>query len=301
LPSSPIRLLLRTRAPCRSARSIERSVAPETGTSFMSTPVSGAAHGISAAAHARRVESALRGTVTLTLDRDGITRALPPCSASAAASSVLAYSMGPGCSWNLPDLQPTLSTFVRSHGAGTWRMAQAHCGEPMRIKPNQIVGLAQSTIHSIVFAALHLAARVRDAYSSAEAAPWLAVAAAQEGRTLSPLWPLLDSSDALDVVVAACLLPAPAGGGCLVWCGLSPQVLCPVPFPSSGVPCCSVTDRRCGCCCRWSRCVRLGAPPCAHLFGPRVSAVRRPFPPGFILFLLSRRGFTWYTHVFHSC
>ena len=31
-----------------------------------------------------------------------------------------------------------------------------------------------------------------------------------------------------------------------------------------------------------SWCVRLSAPPCAPLFGPRVSAVRRPFPPCFI-------------------
>ena len=41
-----------------------------------------------------------------------------------------------------------------------------------------------------------------------------------------------------------------------------------------------------GCCCRWSWCVRLCAPPCALLFGPRVSAVRRPFPPCFIYFLI---------------
>ena len=37
-------------------------------------------------------------------------------------------------------------------------------------------------------------------------------------------------------------------------------------------------------CCRWSWCVRLSAPPCAPLFGPRVSADRRPFPPCFISF-----------------
>ena len=36
---------------------------------------------------------------------------------------------------------------------------------------------------------------------------------------------------------------------------------------------------------RWSWCVRLSAPPCAPLFGPRVSGVRRPFPPCFIYFL----------------
>ena len=35
-------------------------------------------------------------------------------------------------------------------------------------------------------------------------------------------------------------------------------------------------------CLVWSWCVRLSAPPCAPLFGPRVSAVRRPFPPCFI-------------------
>ena len=44
----------------------------------------------------------------------------------------------------------------------------------------------------------HLAACVRDAYSSAEAAPWLSPA-----QDALPPVPLLDSSDALDVVVAA--------------------------------------------------------------------------------------------------
>ena len=43
----------------------------------------------------------------------------------------------------------------------------------------------------------HLAACVRDAYSSAEAAPWLSPA-----QDALPPVPLLDSSDALDVVVA---------------------------------------------------------------------------------------------------
>ena len=43
------------------------------------------------------------------------------------------------------------------------------------------------------------------------------------------------------------------------------------------------------CCCRWSWCVRLSAPPCAPLFGPRVSAIRRPFPPCFIYLLVGSK------------
>ena len=115
----------------------------------------------------------------------------------------------------------------------------------------------------------HLAACVRDAYSSAEAAPWLSPA-----QDALPPVPLLDSSDALDVVVAA-----PQGPACLVccWCVRSPSR----PSGSRVVPC--------WCCCRWSWCVRLSAPPCAPLFGPRVSAVRRPFPPCFIYLIVTRK------------
>jgi hypothetical protein len=80
------------------------------------------------------------------------------------------------------------------------------------------------------------------------------------------------SYDCIDVVVAA------PPGGRLSRLVLS-QVSCPVSLPSSAgsriVPC--------GCCSRWSWCVRLSAPPRAPIFGPRVSAVRRPFPPCFIL------------------
>ena len=53
----------------------------------------------------------------------------------------------------------------------------------------------------------HLAACVRDAYSSAEAAPWLSPA-----QDALPPVPLLDSSDALDVVVAAPPGPAVSSG-----------------------------------------------------------------------------------------
>jgi hypothetical protein len=87
----------------------------------------------------------------------------------------------------------------------------------------------------------HLAACVRDAYCtcSAEAAPWLAscwLSPNRQLRTLYPPVPLLESSDALDVVVGAVVPPQ---GGRLSRLLLS-QVLCPVPLPSSGVPCCSM-------------------------------------------------------------
>ena len=101
-----------------------------------------------------------------------------------------------------------------------------------------------------------MAACVRDAYSSAEAAPWLSPA-----QDALPPVPLLDSNDALDVVVAA-----PPGARL-------PRLLlvCPVPLPSIRVPCCSmlvllplvlVCPSECSSVCSSFR-----------LFGPRVSAV----------------------------
>jgi hypothetical protein len=74
----------------------------------------------------------------------------------------------------------------------------------------------------------HLAACVCDAYSSAEAAPWLSPV-----QDALPPVPLLDSSDALDVVDAT---PPGARLSRL----LLSQGSCPVPLPSSGVPCCSM-------------------------------------------------------------
>jgi hypothetical protein len=92
-------------------------------------------------------------------------------------------------------------------------------------------------------------------------------------RTLYlPPVPLLDSSDALDVVVASPPMGAPVLSGAVSGVAVRP------PLPSSGVPCCSVWVLLP----RWSRCIRLSAPPCAHISGPRVSAVRRPFSSCFI-------------------
>jgi hypothetical protein len=84
-----------------------------------------------------------------------------------------------------------------------------------------------------------------------------------------PPVPLLDSSDALVVVVAPPPRAPPASSVAVsgVMSGPPPVQRGPVLFHVGR------------CCCRWSWCVRLSAPPCAPLFGPRVSAVRRPFPP----------------------
>ena len=74
--------------------------------------------------------------------------------------------------------------------------------------------------HAVTFSVRrHLAACVRDAYSSAEAAPWLSPA-----QDALPPVPLLESSDALDAVVAA-----PPWGGRLSRLLLS-QASCPVPL-----------------------------------------------------------------------
>ena len=116
----------------------------------------------------------------------------------------------------------------------------------------------------------HLAACVRDAYSSAEAAPWLSPA-----QDALPPVPLLDSSDALDVVVAAPTRGPPASSVAGV-SGPPPVHPGPVLF-HVGVAAAGPGVS-----------VRLSAPPCAPLFGPRVSAVRRPFPPCFIYVSLLR-------------
>jgi hypothetical protein len=95
-----------------------------------------------------------------------------------------------------------------------------------------------------------------------------------------PPVPLLDSRDALDVVVAASPRGPPVSS-----VAVSGVVSAPPPVHGPAGSC--VVP--CRCCCRWSWCVRLGAPPCAPLFDPRVSAVRRPFPPCFFIRSLLRQ------------
>ena len=75
------------------------------------------------------------------------------------------------------------------------------------------------------------------------------------------------------------LLP-PSGLACLVCCCLRGRARSPSrPAGSRVVPC--------RCCCRWSWCVRLSAPPCGPLFGPR-ACVRPPSvgPFPLVLFIL---------------
>ena len=105
----------------------------------------------------------------------------------------------------------------------------------------------------------HLAACVRDAIVVLRLRPGF-----RQLRTLYPL--CLSLTPVMPWMLS---LQPPQGAACLVccWCVRSPSR----PSGSRVVPC--------WCCCRWSWCVRLSAPPCAPLFGPRVSAVRRPFPP----------------------
>jgi hypothetical protein len=108
-------------------------------------------------------------------------------------------------------------------------------------------------------------------------------------RQLRTLYPLCLSLTPV-MPFGCCRCCPPGGAACLVYYCLT-QVFCvrspSRPAGSRVVPC--------GCCCRWSRCVRLSTPPCAPLSVPVCPPSVDPFP--LVLFDL----FTSHIHTYTVC